>query len=67
MAGEGNKTLVTKCGSCDKELTTFVDSDTSNRTTWPLVGERNGELMTFAACTACYEKGWRPDGYRDQL
>ena len=65
MAHWDNKTLTTTCGDCGKELNTYVDPDTTVRATWPLVGEKNGKPHTYAACRACYEKGWRPPGFAD--
>jgi uncharacterized protein with PIN domain len=64
MGAADNKTLRTRCGNCDKELVTFVDPDVSSRTTWPLVGEKDGQLHTYAACSDCYKSGWRPPGFR---
>ena len=63
MAAVDNKTLRTKCASCGKDITTDVDSDPKQRKTWPLVGLRNGAKDVFPACTDCYNKGWRPEGY----
>ena len=63
MGAADNKTLRTRCGKCDKELVTFVDPDVTTRTTWPLVGERNGKKYTYAACKDCFDSGWRPPGY----
>jgi hypothetical protein len=65
MAAADNKTLRTKCASCGKDLTVDVDADPKQRTTWPLVGARNGTREVFPACTDCYRKGWRPEGYVD--
>jgi hypothetical protein len=65
MAHWDNKTLTTTCASCAQELTTFVDPDTTVRKTWPLVGEKNGQPHTYAACTKCYESGWRPPAYAE--
>lgn len=64
MGAADNKTLRTRCGSCDKELVTFVDPDVSTRTTWPLVGEKGGQKHTYAACPDCYKSGWRPPGFQ---
>ena len=63
MGAADNKTLRTKCASCGKELSTFVDPTVSTRTTWPLVGTKNGQKFTYAACKACHDKGWRPPGF----
>lgn len=63
MGAADNKTLRTRCAKCGKELVTFVDSDVSARTTWPLVGDKNGTKHTYAACTECYKSGWRPPGF----
>jgi hypothetical protein len=63
MAAADNKTLRTKCAGCDKELSTDVSSDAEQRTTWPLLGDDAGVKKIFPACTACYQKGWRPPGY----
>jgi hypothetical protein len=63
MAAADNKTLRTKCASCGKDIATHVDPDVKQRTTWPLLGLRNGTKEVFPACTDCYNKGWRPEGY----
>ena len=63
MGAADNKTLRTRCASCEKELPTFVDPNVATRSTWPLVGVKNGRKLTYAACKACYDKGWRPPGY----
>jgi hypothetical protein len=63
MGAAENKTLQTKCGSCGKQIPTFVDPTTSTRTTWPLVGKKAGQKFTYAACKPCYDKGWRPPGF----
>lgn len=55
-----NKTLSTTCASCGKALNTYVDPDTTVRTTWPVVGEKNGQPFTYATCTECHESGWAP-------
>jgi hypothetical protein len=65
MAAIDNKTLRTKCASCGKELPTDVDADLKQRKTWPLVGECDGAKQVFPACTDCFKKGWRPQGYVD--
>jgi hypothetical protein len=63
MAAIDNKTLRTKCAGCGKDLPTDVDPDAKQRQTWPLVGELNGSKQVFPACTDCFQKGWRPEGY----
>jgi hypothetical protein len=65
MAAIDNKTLRTKCSACGKDLTTDVDPDPKQRQTWPLVGEAKGVKQVFPACTDCFQKGWRPEGYRE--
>jgi hypothetical protein len=62
MGAADNKTLRTRCGSCDKELPTFVDPNVATRSTWPLVGVKNGRKLTTAACTPCFDNGRRPPG-----
>jgi uncharacterized protein with PIN domain len=64
MGAADNKTLRTRCGSCDKELVTFVDPDVSTRTTWPLVGEKDGRKHTYAVCSDCHKSGWHPPGFQ---
>ncbi len=63
MAAEDNKTLRTRCSSCEADISTHVDPDINQRTTWPLVGEAGGSRQVFPVCTKCYNDGWRPDGY----
>jgi uncharacterized protein with PIN domain len=63
MGALENKTLRTKCAKCGAELPTFVDPEASTRQTWPLVGIENGKKQVFAACTKCYQQGWRPPGF----
>jgi hypothetical protein len=63
MGAADNKTLRTSCGSCGKELPSFVDPNVATRMTWPLVGIKNGARFTYAACKACFDKGWRPPGH----
>jgi len=64
MAAEDNKTLCTACCSCGTDIPTHVDPDSSQRTTWPLLGEtEDGNKQVFPVCTKCYNDGWRPDGY----
>jgi hypothetical protein len=65
MGAADNKTLRAQCASCGKELPTFVDPDVSTRTTWPLVGTKNGKPYTYAVCKGCLDKGWRPPGSID--
>ena len=63
MSAIDNKTLKTKCASCGKEITTDVDPDPKQRQTWPLLSEVGGRREVFPACTDCFKKGWRPDGF----
>ena len=63
MAAEDNKTLRTKCCSCGADISTHVDPDVNKRSTWPLLGERDGKKEVFPVCTKCYKDGWRPEGY----
>ncbi|MGH7856597.1 MAG: hypothetical protein ACREQY_04645 [Candidatus Binatia bacterium] len=59
MPGErakDNKTLTVKCASCGKETPTDL-----------MAGLEGGEgrvRKVFPVCRPCYEKGWRPPGYR---
>ncbi len=64
MAISGNKTLRTKCASCGKDIPAEVDPDPRTRQTWPLIGEDGTARKVYPACTECYQKGWRPPGYR---
>ncbi len=64
MAVSGNKTLRTKCSGCGKDLPAEVDPDPASRQTWPLLGEQAGAPKVFPACKDCYDKGWRPPGFR---
>ncbi|RMF23390.1 MAG: hypothetical protein D6760_05420 [Deltaproteobacteria bacterium] len=64
MAISGNKTLRTKCAACGKEIPSEVDPDPSGRQTWALLGEDSGKAKVFPACRDCYEKGWRPPGFK---
>ena len=63
MGAAENKTLRTACSNCGAEIPTDVHSDVKQRTTWPLVGDKNDKKHVYAACTKCYQAGWRPPGY----
>jgi hypothetical protein len=53
--GADNKTLVTTCEACGKEIPAI--------TAIGLTSVESGRRVIHSVCPACREKGWRPPGY----
>lgn len=65
IKARNNKTLFTKCASCNKEITTDIDDgiDTGIETRGLVGYSEDGVKQVFPTCAVCYENGWRPPNY----
>ena len=68
LRAEGNPLLRTVCAHCGASIPTEVGhahplDEAVRHETWGLVGYGDGPPRVFPTCTACYDAGWRPQGF----